>query len=114
MAWWQEMLLWFDAHTTSDLVWIGVGFFAQGLFMMRFVFQWLRSEQAKRSVVPEVFWYFSVAGGVLLLAYSIYRRDPVYMFGQALGLVIYFRNIYFIWFEKKRNRAVEDSGAAVS
>ncbi|PWC42372.1 hypothetical protein TSO221_22100 [Azospirillum sp. TSO22-1] len=82
------------------MVWIGVGFFAQALFMMRFVVQWIASERVRRSIVPETFWYFSIGGGLLLLAYSIYRVDPVYMFGQGLGLLIYFRNLYFVWTHK--------------
>ena len=97
----ERAIAWFHDQSTTDLVWIGLGFFAQFLFMMRFVVQWIASERAKRSIVPEMFWYFSIAGGVLLLAYSIYRVDPVYIFGQGLGLLIYFRNMYFVWTHKK-------------
>ena len=64
--------------------------------------QWIYSERARRSIVPEVFWYFSLLGGALLLAYAIHRTDPVFIAGQSLGLLIYSRNIYFIWREKKR------------
>ncbi len=97
----ERAIAWFQDQSTTDLIWIGLGFFAQFLFMMRFVVQWIASERAKRSVMPEVFWYFSIGGGVLLLAYSVYRVDPVYMFGQGLGLIIYFRNLYFVWNNKK-------------
>lgn len=97
----NALLSWYAERTTSELVWIGIGFFAQALFMGRFVVQWIASERARRSVVPEIFWYFSIGGGVLLLAYSIYRVDPVYMFGQGLGLLIYIRNLYFVWSHKK-------------
>jgi lipid-A-disaccharide synthase-like uncharacterized protein len=97
----ERAIAWFQDQSTTDLIWIGLGFFAQFLFMMRFVVQWIASERAKRSVMPEVFWYFSIGGGVLLLAYSIYRVDPVYMFGQGLGLIIYLRNLYFVWNNKK-------------
>lgn len=93
----DSILNWYQQLSTTDLVWIGLGFFAQFLFMMRFVVQWIASERAKSSVVPVAFWYFSIGGSVLLLAYSIYRVDPVYMFGQGLGLLIYFRNLHFIW-----------------
>lgn len=96
----DSVIAWFRDQSTADLVWIGLGFFAQFLFMMRFVVQWIASERAKRSIVPEMFWYFSIGGGVLLLAYSIYRVDPVYMFGQGLGLIIYFRNLTFVWSHK--------------
>ncbi len=73
-----------------------VGFGGQALFSMRFIVQWLASERARRSVVPVVFWYFSLGGGILLLVYALYREDPVFVFGQAAGLVIYVRNLWLI------------------
>ena len=73
--------------------WIVLGFVAQGLFTMRFLVQWIASERQKRSVVPVAFWYLSVAGGGLLLVYAIYRKDPVFILGQATGLVVYVRNL---------------------
>jgi lipid-A-disaccharide synthase-like uncharacterized protein len=99
--------VWYDGLTGPELFWIILGFCAQFLFMMRFVMQWIYSERARRSVVPEVFWYFSVLGGVTLLAYAIHRADPVFIAGQGLGLIIYARNIYFIWAEK-RNVSASD------
>ncbi|MCK0196607.1 lipid-A-disaccharide synthase N-terminal domain-containing protein [Ancylobacter sp. 6x-1] len=81
-------------------LWLIVGFVGQGLFTMRFVLQWLASERARRSVVPVAFWTFSLAGGATLLAYAVYRGDPVFIVGQACGLLIYLRNVYFIWREK--------------
>jgi lipid-A-disaccharide synthase-like uncharacterized protein len=63
---------------------------------MRFLLQWLHSERLRRSIVPTAFWYFSLAGGLTLLAYSIQRRDPVFITGQSVGTFIYLRNIYFI------------------
>lgn len=82
--------------------WLVLGFVAQGAFFMRFVVQWIASERKKRSVVPIAFWYFSVVGGVLLLAYSIYRKDPVFIVGQATGLFIYARNLMLIFQRKGR------------
>jgi lipid-A-disaccharide synthase-like uncharacterized protein len=76
--------------------WLLVGFFGQGLFMMRFLIQWISSERQKKSVVPVAFWYFSIAGGLVLLAYALYRRDPVFIAGQALGIGIYMRNLVLI------------------
>lgn len=96
----DKLIGWYASTSAAEMVWIGVGLFAQMMFMMRFVVQWIASERVRRSIVPETFWYFSIAGGVLLLAYSIYRVDPVYMFGQGLGLIIYFRNLYFVWTHK--------------
>jgi len=58
--------------------------------------QWIASERAKRSVIPLAFWYFSIAGGLLLLIYALYRRDPVFVAGQAFGVFVYLRNLYFV------------------
>ncbi|MCB1782805.1 MAG: lipid-A-disaccharide synthase N-terminal domain-containing protein [Alphaproteobacteria bacterium] len=82
--------------------WIFIGFFGQGLFFMRFLVQWIASEKVKKSVVPDMFWYFSIGGALVLLVYSIHRQDPVFITGQAMGLIIYFRNIYFIHFHPKK------------
>ena len=79
---------------------IVVGFGGQFLFAMRFIIQWITSEGAKRSVIPVVFWYFSIGGGSVLLLYAIWRQDPVIIAGQGLGLFIYVRNLIFIHREK--------------
>jgi lipid-A-disaccharide synthase-like uncharacterized protein len=76
--------------------WVVLGLLAQAFFTMRFVVQWIASERARKSVFPVAFWFFSIGGGVLLLIYALYRRDPVFIAGQGLGLVVYIRNLYFI------------------
>ena len=85
--------------------WVLLGFAAQILFTMRFVVQWVASEKARRSVVPAAFWTFSILGGALLLVYAIYRKDPVFIAGQAGGLFIYFRNVWFIRRERRETAA---------
>lgn len=90
--------------------WLGVGFLAQLMFSARFIIQWVASERARKSIVPETFWYFSVVGGALLFAYAIYRMDPVFILGQGTGLLIYLRNIHFIWTHKKQ-AAAETGGS---
>lgn len=97
-----EILHFFNVRTTGELLWVLFGFFAQALFMMRFLIQWIASERARKSVIPVAFWYFSLAGGLTLLAYAIHRRDPVFIFGQALGTVIYLRNLWLIRVEARR------------
>ena len=76
--------------------WVVLGLVAQAMFFMRFAVQWIASERAGRSVVPTAFWIFSVVGGLLLLIYSLQRKDPVFIAGQGLGLFIYLRNLQFI------------------
>lgn len=90
-----------------DKTWLVVGLIGQGLFSARFFVQWLQSEKMKRSVIPSAFWYFSMAGGVTLLAYAIHRRDPVFIIGQGTGLFIYFRNLQFLWRERGKPREPE-------
>ncbi len=81
--------------------WLALGFFAQLLFSARFLIQWIASERAGKSVIPLLFWYFSIAGAGLLLIYSIYRKDPVFILGQSTGIFIYTRNLYLIRRERK-------------
>lgn len=84
--------------------WIVLGFLGQLLFTMRFLLQWLASERAQKSVIPLSFWFFSLGGGSLLFAYALYRRDPVFILGQGLGLFIYLRNLWLIAKERKAQR----------
>ena len=88
-------------------LWVVFGFVAQFMFMMRFLLQWIASERAGRSVVPIAFWFFSLLGGALLLTYAIYREDPVFIAGQAAGLFIYARNL---WFIRRERRAPVQAG----
>ena len=68
-------------QASDTTLWIVIGFLGQALFSARFFVQWLASERVKRSVIPTAFWYFSLAGGVTLLAYAIHRQDPVFIAG---------------------------------
>jgi len=88
--------------------WLVVGFIGQAFFSMRFIVQWIFSEKHRRSIIPVAFWYFSLAGGATLLAYAIHREDPVFIVGQAGGLVVYSRNLYFIWRERREHAANSD------
>jgi lipid-A-disaccharide synthase-like uncharacterized protein len=74
--------------------------------------QWLVSEKEKRSVVPEIFWWLSLVGGVTLFAYFAWRQDPVGILGQSSGLVIYARNLRLIY--KQRRRAGREAESAAS
>ncbi len=99
MQWVKEIL---NVQTTAEMWWVLFGFLAQMMFMGRFVIQWIASERARDSVVPLAFWYFSLIGGVMLLAYAIYRRDPVFILGQAMGIAIYARNLWLIAQARRR------------
>lgn len=100
MQWLMDV---FKVTSPGELAWVFFGLFAQLMFTGRFVVQWLASEKAKKSVMPVAFWYFSLTGGMMLLAYAIHRADPVFILGQSLGVVIYLRNLWLIHMEKRRD-----------
>ena len=101
----QQMLdsatAYFSTLDLRETIWILVGFGGQCLFMMRFLWQWIQSERLGRSIIPVAFWYFSLGGSLILCAYAIHRRDPVFMTGQALGLFVYTRNLLLIRRERR-------------
>lgn len=96
-----------------DMLWLAVGFAGQALFSMRFLIQWLSSEKHRRSVIPVAFWHFSIVGGATLLAYAIHRADPVFIVGQASGLFIYSRNLYFVLKERKTQQEAHQANTTV-
>ena len=82
--------------TTIEVIWVGIGFLGQGVFFMRWVVQWLASERSAESRVPVAFWYLSLIGGLITLAYAIYREDPVFIAGQSVGAFVYLRNLMLL------------------
>jgi lipid-A-disaccharide synthase-like uncharacterized protein len=85
---------------TVEHVWVLIGFLGQGIFMGRMVVQWWASERAGRSVVPVAFWYLSIGGSLITLAYAIYKKDPVFISAQLFGMIVYVRNLYLIFAER--------------
>ena len=89
-----------------ETVWLIVGFSGQALFSARFLIQWISSERAKKSVIPEAFWWCSIGGAMVLLCYALYRQDPVFILGQSVGFFIYGRNLQLLHRERKRLAAL--------
>ena len=87
-----------------EILFLIIGFVGQGLFASRFIFQWIYSEKKGESVIPMIFWYLSIFGGMGLLTYAIFRKDPVIIIGQLFGIFIYLRNIILIYRSKKWKR----------
>jgi len=94
-----------DHLSNTAIVWLVIGFCGQFIFASRFLLQWLVSERKGESVIPIQFWYLSMIGSWILLLYSIYRRDPVYIAAQIFGTIIYGRNLYLIY--RKRSRQLQ-------
>src|SRR5437868_5223343 len=97
---------------TPERVWLAIGFLGQALFASRFIIQWFKSEMEGRSIIPVAFWYCSLGGGVVLLAYAVHKLDPVFILGQASGLFVYSRNLYLISRERAALRAAAEHPAA--
>jgi lipid-A-disaccharide synthase-like uncharacterized protein len=86
----------------ASMLWLMIGFLGQALFTARFLVQWIASERKRDSVVPVAFWWLSLLGGLTLLSYASYRQDPVIMVGQAMGLVVYARNLMLLGKAERR------------
>src|SRR5215468_9771296 len=85
--------------------WVLLGYVAQIMFTMRFLVQWVASERAGKMVMPIAFWFFSIGGGLLLLFYALYIRDPVFILGQGFGVFVYARNLFFELRDRRRANA---------
>ena len=88
------------ADTPLDAMWLTVGLLGQLMFTARFLVQWWASEKAGRSVVPVAFWYFSILGSLIVLAYGIHKLEPVIIIGHLPGTAIYARNLWLLRKEK--------------
>ncbi|MEL6102953.1 MAG: lipid-A-disaccharide synthase N-terminal domain-containing protein [Pseudomonadota bacterium] len=92
----NEVYAFLGVNDMREFLWVLFGLGGQLLFMSRFLVQWIASERVGRSVIPMAFWYFSICGGIILLTYAIYKRDPVFILGQSMGVFIYARNLWLI------------------
>ncbi len=91
------MITYINSLTTTELIFLTIGFVGQGIFASRFIVQWIYSEKKGVSYIPIVFWYLSIFGGLALLIYAIFRKDPVIISGQIFGIFIYLRNLILIY-----------------
>jgi lipid-A-disaccharide synthase-like uncharacterized protein len=90
------VMQYFNGIPKVDWIWMLTGLFGQCLFMMRFIVQWIHSERHQKSMIPISFWYLSLAGGLIVLAYGLHRADPVIILGQLPGSIVYLRNLMLI------------------
>ena len=86
--------------STQEIIFLTIGFIGQGLFASRFIVQWIYSEKKGKSSIPIIFWYLSIFGGLGLLTYAIFRKDPVIILGQSFGIFVYLRNLILIYKNK--------------
>ena len=95
------MINFFESLSKLEITFLIIGFTGQGLFASRFIIQWIYSEKKKESIIPVPFWYLSLFGGMGLLTYAIFRKDPVIITGQLFGIFIYTRNLHLIYKKRK-------------
>ena len=93
----------FNNLSYLEIIFLIIGFTGQGLFASRFVVQWIYSENKGESVIPVAFWYLSIFGGIGLLIYAIFRKDPVIITGQLFGIIIYVRNLILVYRKANKN-----------
>ena len=96
------MINFFSNLSNTEIAFLIIGFTGQGLFASRFIVQWIHSERKGESHIPIIFWYLSIFGGLGLLIYAIFRKDPVIITGQLFGILIYTRNLVLIY--RKQNK----------
>ena len=90
-------------------IWLIIGFIGQTIFASRFLIQWIVSERASKSIIPNIFWWISIVGSLILLSYAIHKQDPVFIVGQSCGFLIYSRNLYLIRKTKRNQKKADPS-----
>ncbi len=96
------MIEYFSNLSKIEIIFLLIGFVGQGIFASRFIVQWIYSEKKGESFIPIIFWYLSIFGGIGLLTYAIFRKDPVIILGQCFGIFIYLRNLILIYKKNKK------------
>src|SRR5207245_5992449 len=95
LHWWQN-LFWHQGKLLGIdwNAWKVIGWTGNLIFFSRFFVQWYATERLKRVVVPTAFWWLSLLGSLILLAYSLfYKRDSVFIFAYAFTWIPYIRNL---------------------
>jgi lipid-A-disaccharide synthase len=89
---------WQQASTHSlSLLWHGLGAVGYLLFCSRFWVQWWLAEKAQVSYLPLSFWWLSLSGSLLSIAYFVQTKDSVNLLGPSIGLIQYMRNLMLIY-----------------
>jgi len=94
------LLQYINSLSGSEIIFLTIGFLGQFICASRFIVQWIYSEKKGESYIPIIFWYLSIVGGLSLLVYAIFRKDPVIILGQSFGILVYTRNLILIYRKK--------------
>ena len=80
-----------------EFIWVCFGTAGQLIFFSRWIIQWLSSEKNKSSIIPVAFWWCSLVGGLITLVYAKHIGSFPFMLAQAIGLIVYSRNLILIY-----------------
>ena len=86
----------------NEFLWVAFGTLGQLVFFSRWLIQWLSSEKQKTSVIPVAFWWCSLIGGIITLIYAHHIGSFPFMLAQAIGLIVYSRNLLLIYNNKNK------------
>jgi lipid-A-disaccharide synthase-like uncharacterized protein len=86
-------------------LWKVIGFAGLLTFQARWLVQWLYSEKHQESKVPIAFWYLSLIGSLLCLAYFLRQQDSVGIAGYLFSSVPYTRNLMLIYRKRRQESA---------
>jgi len=104
----SDAFAWMSGHA-----WVTIGFAGQVVFMSRMIVQWIAAERQRDAVIPLAFWWLSLAGGLISLAYAIHKLDPVFMVAQGLGTLVYLRNLMLIHRHATQGQAPKPARGAI-
>jgi lipid-A-disaccharide synthase-like uncharacterized protein len=89
LLWFHDKFLGVDWHPWKMVGWLG-----NVVFSTRFLVQWYATEKRKEVTVPLAFWWLSLVGSLLLLAYAlVWEKSSVFIFAYAFTWIPYVRNI---------------------
>lgn len=90
-----------------SVLWHVIGSLGILLFNSRFWVQWWEAETLRKSYLSAAFWWLSLLGAILSLAYFVKLGDVVNFIGPLFGLIPYIRNIMLIRNSHKRQKTME-------
>jgi lipid-A-disaccharide synthase-like uncharacterized protein len=106
----QSLLAILQVATLEINAWKIIGWTGNLIFGLRFVWQWIASERAKKSIIPPGFWEISLLGSMIYTSYFIfYRHDSVGIISNLLPLPLYARNVFLHWRHARNDKKVQES-----
>lgn len=83
-----------------------IGLAGMGIYGLRILIQWYKSEKSHRVENPGIYWVLSSVGAVVLYIYGWLRKDFSIIFGESVGYYIYMWNISIMGLYKKVPKVV--------